>query len=51
METINGSVTYFDYKFDIVKQSDSDTIFNINAEIDQFENFDETWTVKLYLYN
>lgn len=45
METINGSGKYFDYDFKINKQDGSDSVFIINAVIEQLEDFDDDWKV------
>lgn len=50
MKTINGSGEYFAYTFDIAKQEGSDTVFEITADIEQLEEFDDNWKVNVVIY-
>lgn len=45
METTNGSGDYFKYTIDVKKQDGSDSIFEINADIEQLIELNDDYKV------
>lgn len=49
LDTVNGSGEYFNYALDISKQDASDTVFVVQADIEQLVDLDDEW--KAFLFN
>ena len=47
MEIINGSDNYFKYTFDVKKQEESDSVFVVNADLEQLVLLDNNWKVNM----
>lgn len=45
LETVNGTGEYFNYALDISKKEDSDTVFMVQADIEQLIDLDDDWKV------
>lgn len=45
LDTVNGSGEYFNYALDISKQEGSDTVFMVQADIEQLIDLDDEWKV------
>lgn len=50
METINGSGEYFTYTFDIKKKDGSESVFIIQADIEQLIDIDDEWKVNKIVF-